>query len=187
MELSSDTISAIFSKTNMHNGDTTKCWTWSGAHSGRDLRPTVRIDRKLFYVSRVMYQIYYGRELGSNEVVRHKCDNEKCVNPFHLECGTLQQNAEDRILRRRIKIEDYSKVQQCRVLCAMGFGNTVIALQLGVKVSWVADIKYQRRHKMLPWPDYDKRTGVITDYKFDKETGEIINPVLKSEQGEING
>ena len=34
-------------------------------------------------------------------IIRHKCDNRLCMNPEHLESGTLQQNADDRVSRGR--------------------------------------------------------------------------------------
>ncbi|AFV50997.1 hypothetical protein Abp1_0022 [Acinetobacter phage Abp1] len=34
-------------------------------------------------------------------VVRHKCDNPRCVNPEHLEIGTLADNNKDRAKRGR--------------------------------------------------------------------------------------
>lgn len=34
-------------------------------------------------------------------VVRHKCDNARCINPEHLEIGTVQDNINDRVRRGR--------------------------------------------------------------------------------------
>ncbi len=35
------------------------------------------------------------------KVVRHKCDNPRCINPEHLEIGTYQDNSNDAIIRGR--------------------------------------------------------------------------------------
>lgn len=32
---------------------------------------------------------------SSREVVRHRCNNRRCVNPAHLELGTRRDNLED--------------------------------------------------------------------------------------------
>lgn len=36
-------------------------------------------------------------------VVRHKCDNPRCINPEHLELGTVQDNINDCIERGRAR------------------------------------------------------------------------------------
>lgn len=35
------------------------------------------------------------------EVVRHTCDNPRCINPAHLLAGTQQDNMQDRLSRGR--------------------------------------------------------------------------------------
>lgn len=36
-------------------------------------------------------------------VVRHKCDNPRCINPEHLELGTYSDNTQDMLKRKRNK------------------------------------------------------------------------------------
>lgn len=36
-----------------------------------------------------------------NDVVRHTCDNPRCVEPTHLQLGTTQDNTQDRVDRGR--------------------------------------------------------------------------------------
>lgn len=40
-------------------------------------------------------------EIPDGLLVRHKCDNRLCVNPEHLELGTIQDNVNDREIRGR--------------------------------------------------------------------------------------
>lgn len=51
---------------------------------------------------RVSYILFNGDP--GHSVVRHKCDNPKCVNPEHLELGTQQDNLNDAWARRRLKV-----------------------------------------------------------------------------------
>ena len=47
-----------------------------------------------------IYEECFG-DVPSPLVVRHKCDNRKCINPEHLEVGTIQDNVNDRMKRKR--------------------------------------------------------------------------------------
>ncbi len=49
---------------------------------------------------RVAYTLEYG-EIAEKKLVRHKCDNNKCINPEHLELGTHKDNMNDRNERGR--------------------------------------------------------------------------------------
>lgn len=56
---------------------------------------------KHFRMHRVAYQVYYGEELTSEDVICHKCDNPKCVNPRHLFKGTHNDNVQDKVSKGR--------------------------------------------------------------------------------------
>lgn len=45
--------------------------------------------------------VFYDHNVYLPEVVRHKCDNPRCINPEHLEAGTVQDNVNDRVSRGR--------------------------------------------------------------------------------------
>lgn len=49
---------------------------------------------------RIAYTITKG-EIPKGMIVRHKCDNTKCINPDHLELGTHEDNMRDRSERGR--------------------------------------------------------------------------------------
>jgi hypothetical protein len=49
---------------------------------------------------RIAYMITHG-DIPKGNVVRHMCDNTKCINPSHLEIGTHQDNMNDRTDRGR--------------------------------------------------------------------------------------
>lgn len=46
---------------------------------------------------RASWQAFNGIILDAKTQVRHKCQQRRCCNPSHLECGTVKQNAEDKI------------------------------------------------------------------------------------------
>lgn len=52
-------------------------------------------------VHRVVWELF-NNETASGYVIRHTCDNPKCINPKHLVIGTPQDNVKDRTDRNRV-------------------------------------------------------------------------------------
>lgn len=66
------------------------CWFWRGARtSGYGKFRGVRAHR-------LSYEIAKG-PIPEDLMVRHLCGNKLCVNPNHLEVGTMADNAQDGI------------------------------------------------------------------------------------------
>lgn len=61
----------------------------------------IRINGKLQYVHRVAYAQHHEKALETVGLVRHLCNNPRCVNPNHLAEGTHQDNADDRVKANR--------------------------------------------------------------------------------------
>lgn len=76
----------------------TKCWNWTGALGGKGyakMRLHFNGEFKYIYVHRLMAYICLGFSFYSNNMVLHKCDNMKCVNPLHLFIGDNGSNMKD--------------------------------------------------------------------------------------------
>jgi hypothetical protein len=66
------------------------CWFWKGAVStGYGRFRGIRAHR-------LAYEIAKG-EIPEDLMVRHLCGNKLCVNPSHLEVGTMKDNSQDGI------------------------------------------------------------------------------------------
>lgn len=69
------------------------CWEWLGCINNKGYG-RLTYKRKNKYAHRVSYEIHFGVSLTS-ELVLHKCDNPRCVNPSHLFLGSQKDNMQD--------------------------------------------------------------------------------------------
>ena len=90
-------VARFFSKVEVK--DEHRCWEFTGGlnQKGYGLFSAIGIS---FYTHRFCYILFNGR-IEEDLLVRHKCDNPCCVNPYHLETGTPQDNTLDRDIRGR--------------------------------------------------------------------------------------
>ncbi len=77
-----------------------ECWLWN-AYRNRCGYGRVRVQNKMCSAHREAYEASNGRDSAAGLVVRHKCDVRACVNPAHLEIGTVADNNRDMFARGR--------------------------------------------------------------------------------------
>lgn len=70
------------------------CWNWT-AYQDYKGYGRVTFNNRNYPAHRLMAYVTLGFDLNSKLVVMHKCDNKKCINPEHLEIGTVAQNNYD--------------------------------------------------------------------------------------------
>lgn len=75
--------------------------------------PSVYYERESVSMHRKVYTEMFG-DIPKGYVVRHKCDNKKCVNPEHLEVGTYKQNSQDMVDRNRHSYGEKNKMSKLR-------------------------------------------------------------------------
>lgn len=83
-----------------YNITATKCWECTSHATGSHGYPRVMRDNIQYEIYRYMYLKHKGI-IPEGYVVRHKCDNSKCINPAHLIIGTHNDNVQDRVARNR--------------------------------------------------------------------------------------
>lgn len=88
------TVEELLAKTKA-NGD---CLEWQGSCGAAGL-PRISIRGKSQFVTRLMMTLL-GQPPG-DLIVRHDCDNSRCVNPKHLRLGTYRDNVHDMLQRNR--------------------------------------------------------------------------------------
>lgn len=76
-----------------------ECWPWIGGCFA-DGYGAISVEGKPRRAPRVSFELS-NVYLPPKSMIRHKCDNKKCVNPSHLETGTHTQNMRDMSERGR--------------------------------------------------------------------------------------
>jgi len=75
-----------------------ECWEWTGTRTNG--YGEAFYNGKKGAAHRLAYEKWVG-PIPEGLLIRHKCDNPPCINPDHLEPGTIKQNAEDMVRRGR--------------------------------------------------------------------------------------
>jgi hypothetical protein len=95
---------SVVDKINLYiNKDTDECINYPILNKNGYGEMQARLDgKKMHYLMhRVAYQLYYGEDLTPEDIICHKCDNPKCVNPKHLFKGTHKDNVLDKCKKGR--------------------------------------------------------------------------------------
>ncbi len=130
------------------------CWVWTAAllKTGYGC---LRINRKTTRAHRVAYELSVG-PIPDGALLRHTCDNPRCVKPAHLLLGDKRLNTQDAIERGQHKCgERDSKAKltnqnviEIREALARGETGRALARRFGVGESAISQIKTGkgRRH-----------------------------------------
>lgn len=77
------------------------CWPWpEGWSINDDGYGIVSVEGEDYFAHRAVFMLV-GGPIDSGLVVRHSCDNPRCINPAHLLLGTQADNVQDSIDRGR--------------------------------------------------------------------------------------
>lgn len=95
-ELTERDVERFWSKVDIRGPD--DCWLWNAALT-RNGYGQMWARGRIYKTHRLSFVIANGRL--PEGVTRHKCDVRSCVNPSHLEEGTVADNALDMCLRGR--------------------------------------------------------------------------------------
>lgn len=77
-----------------------ECWEWQGSINPRGYGRFRYQGKASYGAHRASYILHKG-PIPDGLMVRHACDNPSCVNPNHLDVGTVLDNARDAVERDR--------------------------------------------------------------------------------------
>ncbi len=80
--------------------DKNGCYVCTSHYVNGDGYPTCKRNGKNTNLHRAIYQEIHG-PLADGIVVRHRCDNRRCIRFDHLEIGTVEDNVKDMVRRGR--------------------------------------------------------------------------------------
>jgi DNA-binding XRE family transcriptional regulator len=136
----------VFRFINMHDGDNTVCWEWTGALGGRDKRPYFTVNGTKVLAYRLSYRLMHGTAIPDDKVARHKCDNKICCNPWHIEEGDHQENMNDMKERERHGLPHHT-IRAIRRLLNAGRTHQEIAELYGVSRQTITAINNDERYQ----------------------------------------
>jgi hypothetical protein len=139
------------------------CWLWTGGLVGRDSRPYFSVDGKKLLAYRIVYELWTGKELTPQTLMRHKCDNRVCCNPAHLEEGSHQKNMDDMKERARHGMPHQS-VRHIKKLILQKVPYSVIAERYGCSKSLISEIANGRAYTHV-----DLQDGRFSDPVFSED------------------
>jgi len=106
------------------------CWLWRAGtdKNGYGKKNGIAAHRISWIYSRS------NRDIPNNKIIRHTCDNPPCVNPFHLRCGTIQDNANDMKNRNRSLLGEkhpdasFKDEEVKQILYELYLGKSIVSL-----------------------------------------------------------
>lgn len=127
------------------------CYICDSHATNKDGYPMINFNGKTWIGSRFIYTEMFGK-IPKGLVIRHKCDDPGCINPEHLETGTILQNARDAVERNRNSkgskrwnaklIEE--QVREIKRMLAQGISNNDIADVFKINFRVVSSIRNKR-------------------------------------------
>jgi len=126
--------------TELYGDMTTPCWPFTGKLNAQD-RPYIQIGGKKLLAYRITHELVYGDGCLDGLLARHKCDNQMCCRPDHVEGGDHDDNMNDMKQRERHGLPHHT-VKAIRKLAAKDNGPTheVIGELYGIARSTVTNI-----------------------------------------------
>jgi hypothetical protein len=116
----------------------------------------------------LIYTQHFG-DIPKGLIVRHKCDNRLCINPEHLELGTITDNNRDRAKRGRNRNQNGSNNNMVKLtdeqvieILLSKKSDTKTAKDYNVSQTLVSGIKRREKWRHITQQEIDKYSNNIT-------------------------
>lgn len=103
-------------------------------------------EGKTAYYHRTIFEKFYGKLVGPDEIVHHRCETKRCANPLHFEKKdrvphSREHNLGENNPNSKVSLE---LMLQIREICATGLSTIKIAKQFGLSKGCIDAIKHRR-------------------------------------------
>jgi len=148
----------FWSKVNKNT--TNGCWEWTASLDGKGYGQITIKKGLLKRAHRVAWELIRG-SIPKGQLLCHRCDNKKCVNPDHLFLGTQRDNVQDMDSKgRRVNTPHYgeqhgmakltnAQVKRIKEFLAVGVEGVELASLFKISVSTISHIKRRRQWKTV--------------------------------------
>lgn len=134
------------------------CWEWTGCIQSAGYG-SIRVNGRTVQAHRLSVELHNGRTLSPSELVCHRCDNRKCVNPSHLWVGSAGMNNADRHEKGRSRgarlpgaTNPMSKLtdDDIRAIRSLSTNLKETARRYGISFQTVSNIRRRHTWKHVP-------------------------------------
>lgn len=125
-----------------------ECWSWAGKKNEKGYGIVYTPLKENYRAHRFMWEVLLRLSVPEGSLLRHKCDNQLCCNPSHLELGTPANNSKDMVDRGRSAYgESHSQavlkdeqVEQIKVLAKNGVSQAELISQFNSSSATISRI-----------------------------------------------
>ena len=122
-----------------------ECWEWAGCRFSTGYG-CLTAEGKNAGAHRVVWAMHNGMAIPDGLLVRQSCDNPACCNPYHLSVGTVQDNSDDTVSRRRQAQGEYHgmaklTLEEAQAIADSSESYTALSKKYGVTKTTIGSIK----------------------------------------------
>lgn len=118
--------------------DPNECWFYNGKDV--DYYPRISINHRQVTFHRFTHELFYGPVDHDKPYILHQCNKKSCINPNHLRCGTMRDNAIDRRFNKGEMILSKRDIKVIKYMRSLNYTFKEIAAKFNCSICKVRDV-----------------------------------------------
>ena len=119
-----------------------ECFLWV-KNKDRHGYGKMSVLRKTVQAHRFSWEFFNGEKIPAGMVVMHLCNNKGCVNPDHLQLGTLKDNSLHSVVTGQSRVA-FLKESDVRLIRSSSLTSKELAEIFGVSFSCIDDVRKEK-------------------------------------------